>query len=134
MQLTDSGSHFPIAKAEIAKVDTRYGDADEVIAALRRCICRQNGTVFIGVFDYYGLNLRLGEYLPLSMQDAKAILFFPYAELVDPALPALCPCAIGVADMGKRFVISLSDRGDVSSVETLRRWVDELCMPDGAAL
>lgn len=119
---------------EIAKADTRYCDVDEIIGALRRSICRHNGLALIGVFDHYGLNLRLGEFLPLPMQDAKAILFCPGSELVAPAFLALCPCAVGVADMGNRFVISLSDRMSAHGTEILQRWVDELRMPDRATL
>lgn len=115
---------------EIAKADTRCCDVDEIAVALQRCICRHGEAVFIEVFDHYGLNLRLGESLPFAMQDAKAILFCPSAKLLTPARLALCPCTIGVADMGNRFVISFPDMASIFRTETLLEWVEALRAPD----
>lgn len=119
---------YPVWIEEIAKADTPWHDADEIAAALQEHI-RRCGAAFIGVFDHYGLNLRLGAALPLDMQDAKTILFCPGAQLLDPLLLALSPCVIGVADMGNRFVISFLDAPIVSPTETLSLWVENLRTP-----
>lgn len=111
---------------EIAKADTPWRDVDEITAALQSCICDLGATAFIGVFDHYGFNLRAGAPLPMCMQDAKTLLFCRGSRLRDPMLLALCPSAIGVADMGNRFVISFLDAPTVFPAETVGQWVEEL--------
>ena len=130
MQHADLGGLYPFWVEEIAKADTCCCDVDEIAAVLQRCICRHGEAVFIAVFDHYGLNLRLGESLPFAMQDAKAILFCPNTNLLTPARLALCPCTIGVADMGNRFVISFPDMTSVFHMETLFEWVEALRAAD----
>lgn len=119
---------YPVWIEEIAKADTPWHDADEIAAALQERILRC-GAAFIAVFDHYGLNLRMGEALPAAMQDAKTILFCPCAKLLDPLLLALSPCAIGVADMGNRFVISFQASPVFTPTKTLSLWVDDLRTP-----
>jgi hypothetical protein len=65
-----------------------------------------------------------------NWQDAKAILFCPGTKLLNPVLLALCPCAIGVADMGNRFVISFPDAPVIYPTETLALWVENLRATD----
>lgn len=113
----------PVWIEEIAKADTPWRDVDEIAAVLRQRLQRDGGSAFIGVVDLYGLNLRLGEALPPAMQDAKAFLFCPATRLVNPLIIALCPCVIGVADMGNRFVISLLD---TSPAESPVPWIESL--------
>jgi hypothetical protein len=113
---------------EIAKVDTPCRDVDEITVALQACICHLGATALIGVFDHYGFNLRAGAPLPMCMQDAKTILFCRGSLLLDPMLLALCPSAIGVADMGNRFVISFLDAPAVFPAETVGQWVEDLHM------
>lgn len=128
-RITVEGRH-PVWVEEIAKADTPWRDVDEIAAVLQARIHRHDGSAFIGVFDHYGLNLRIGEALPFAMQDAKAILFCPGTRLLNPVLLALCPCAVGVADMGNRFVISFPDAPLVSLTETLAQWVEYLRATD----
>lgn len=117
---------FPVWVEEMAKVDTPYYDVDEIVAALRACVQHRAGYAFIRVFDHYGHNLGIGEPVPRDMRDAKALIFCPAAGLPDPALMAMYLCAIHVADMGNRFVISFADMPDISSRQTLSEWVEEL--------
>ena len=131
MYRTDVEGGCPVWIEEIAKADTPWRDVDEIAAVLGKHLLRHGGAAFIGVFDLYGLNLRLGEALPAAMQDAKAFLFCPGANLLNPALIARCPCVIGVADMGNRFVISFLDASLVatsffSPAGPLTQWVDNL--------
>ena len=117
---------YPVWIEEIAKADTPWRDVDEIIAALRERIQRHAGFAYIGVLDHYGLILRLGETHPAEMRDAKAILFCPGAKRLNPVLPALCPGAISVADMGNRFVIFFLDAPAFLPAQTLARWVADL--------
>jgi hypothetical protein len=126
MQRITMEGHYSVWVEEIAKADTPWRDVDEIAAVLQGCIHQQAGSAFIGVFDHYGLNLRVGEPLPMDMQDAKTILFCPSARLPDPVSLALFPCAIGVADMGNRFVISFPEAPDIYPAETLVQWIDDL--------
>lgn len=130
MQHITVEGRYPVWVEEIAKADTPWRDVDEIAAALSACIHRQAGAAFIGVFDCYGFNLRVGASLPVDMQDAKTVLFCPGARLPSPAALALCPCAIGVADMGNRFVISFLDAPVVSPTDTLALWVEDLRAAD----
>lgn len=124
-QITGEGGR-PVWFEEIAKADTSWRDVDEIVAALQAHIRRNGVFAFIGIFDYYGLNLRVGELLPIAMQDAKLILFCVGANLPNPTAMAMCHSAIGVADMGNRFVISFPGAPVDSSAKTLAQWVDEL--------
>jgi hypothetical protein len=126
MQRITVEGHYSVWVEEIAKADTPWRDVDELAAVLQACIHHQAGSAFIGVFDHYGLNLRVGEPLPLDIQDAKTILFCPSAGLPDPVSMALTTCAVGVADMGNRFVISFLDAPVISPTETLAQWVENL--------
>jgi hypothetical protein len=126
MQLMTVDKHYPVWVEEIAKADTPWRDVDEITAALRARILGFGATAFLGIFDHYGLNLRECEPLPMPMQDAKTILFCRGAQLQDPLLLALCPSAIGVADMGNRFVISFLDAPMVSPTEAMFQWIEEL--------
>jgi len=130
MQRITVEGRYPVWVEEIAKADTPWHDVDEIAVVLQSSIQRHAGSAFIGVFDHYGLNIRMGETLPFAMQDAKAILFCPGARLLNPMHLALCPCAIGVADMGNRFVISFLDTPVVSSTETLALWINNLRATD----
>lgn len=126
MRRIDGEDGYPLWVEEIAKADTPWRDVDDIVAVLRQDIQGQGGAASIGVFDLYGLNLRLGEALPVAMQDAKVFLFCPGAKLLNPVLVALCPSVVGVADMGNRFVISFLDASRVSSTEPLAQWLDNL--------
>lgn len=117
---------YPVWVEEIAKADTPWRDVDEIAAIFQTRIHRQADFAFIGVFDNYGLNLRVGEHLPIDMQDAKTILFYPSARLPDHISMALSLCVISVADMGNRFVISLLDTPVVSPTKKLVQWVEDL--------
>lgn len=133
MQHITVEGRYPVWVEEIAKADTPWRDVDEIAAALSACIRHQAGSAFIGVFDHYGFNLRVCEPLPIDMRDAKTILFCPGAKLLNPEGLALCPCAIGVADMGNRFVVSFLDAPVVSPVESLALWVEDLRAADVAS-
>lgn len=129
MQRITLDGRYPLSVEEIAKADTRWRDVDEIAAALRARIHGSHGAAFVGVFDHYGLNLRMAEPLPISMQDAKTILFCFGSTLPDPAFLALSPCAIGVADMGNRFVISFLDAIAGPDSEAMTRWIEDLRAP-----
>lgn len=124
---------YPVWVEEIAKADTPWRDVDEITAALEACIRRLGSTAFVGIFDHYGLNLRACEPLPTNMQDAKTLLFCRGAWLRDPRFLALSPSAIGVADMGNRFVISFLDAPMVSPLEHMFQWIEDLHATDPAA-
>lgn len=126
MQLLTVEGRYPVWFEEIAKADTCWRDVDEIAALLQGCIHRQPGFVFIGLIDHYALNIRLGEALPVPLQDAKVVLFFPDTRQLTPALLAYYPTAIGVADMGNRFVISFLNISTVSPTESLIEWVESI--------
>jgi hypothetical protein len=126
MQRITVEGRYPVLVEEIAKADTPWRDVDEIGAVLRSCIQHQADFAFIGVLDNYGLNLRVGEPLPVDMQDAKTILFCPSAKLPNPVTMGLSICAISVADMGNRFVISFPDSPVAFPTETLAHWVEDL--------
>ena len=126
MQRITVEGRYPVRVEEIAKSDTPWRDVDEIATVLQACIYHRADFAFIGVFDNYGLNLRVGEPLPIDMQDAKTILFCPSAGLPDPVSMALSLCAISVADMGNRFVITFQDAPVASPTETLAQWVEDL--------
>lgn len=117
---------YPVWVEEIAKADTPWRDVDEIAAAFRARIQRQAGSAFIGVCDHYGLNLRLGEKLHAAMRDARIVLFCDDPALPGPTLLALRPCAIGVADMGNRFVLSFMERPGPAANGFLRQGLEDL--------
>jgi hypothetical protein len=124
MQCFGGEGGYPVWIEEIAKADTFYRNVDEIVAALQARVARHAQASWIGVCDHYGLNLRLGERLPAAMQDARIALLCDAPALSGTAFLALQPCAIGVADMGNRFVFSFMERPDAAGNGFLRQWLD----------
>ena len=61
------------------------------------------------------------------MLDARIALLCDAPVSLTPAVLAMQPCAIGVADMGNRFVLSFMERPDSAANGFLFLWLDGLC-------
>jgi len=122
-------NRYPILSEEIAKSDTPLRNVDEILARLRDRVTGDRGTEYLGIFDHYGHSVRLGGRIHPEVQDAKEIMFCFGPALPDVELLALRPRAIGVADLGNRFVISFLEAPSEETNQSLARWIEELRAP-----
>jgi len=103
MQRITVEGRYPVWVEEIAKADTPWRDVDEIAAVLQARIRRHSGSAFIGVFDHYGLNLRVGETLPITHAGRQSDPVLPRHQAAESRVPGAVPLRHWRGRYGKPF-------------------------------
>lgn len=117
---------YPVCVAEIPKAESSCQDVDQVLAALKREVDADPQVQFIALFDHLAHTRAIGGEIAPEIQAAKEIVFCFGKQLTKPAMLALRPRAIGVADLGERFVVSFMEAPMPTAQAAMTRWVEGL--------
>lgn len=117
---------YPIFIAEIDKRETTCKSVDDVVACLKDKIAGNPKVQFIGVFDHYAHTSRIQGEINPDIRAAVDVIFCFGLALPNPQVLAVRPRAIGVADMGDRFVVSFMEAPMKPANEAMESWVKGL--------
>ncbi|MCU0841741.1 MAG: hypothetical protein MUC79_08495 [Thiobacillaceae bacterium] len=117
---------YPVFVAEIGKDETTCRNVDDVVAVLREGIAGNEKVQFIGMFDHYAHTRAIGGEINPDIRAAVDVIFCFGFALPNPQVLAVRPRAIGVADMGDRFVVSFLEAPMRSANESMETWVNGL--------
>jgi hypothetical protein len=117
---------YPVAVAEIGKGETTCGSVDDVVEYLKNCIAENKKVQFFGIFDHYAHTQRIGGEIAPGIQAAVDVIFCFGFALPNPLVLAVRPRAIGVADMGDKFVVSYMEAPMPPANEAMAKWVEGL--------
>jgi len=119
---------YPISELSIAKSDTTFTTADEIIETLKEKIDAHPVAVFIATFDHYAHTKSLGENGMISddILDAKNIICCFGKALPEANMVAVRPRSIGVVEMKNEFVVSFLDAPNPQAHEVMISWVKSI--------
>jgi hypothetical protein len=115
---------YPVYVLEVAKSETSYKNADEILAYLKGCIDKHKVAVYIAQFDHYShtQSLEDGE-IAEGIIDAKNIVFCFGIKLPKPVMLSVRPRSIGIAEYEDKFVISFLEAPMPVANDAMESWV-----------
>lgn len=117
---------YPVFIAEIDKDETDCRSVDEVAAYLRARIAENPRVKFIDVFDHHAHTRAIGGEINPDIRAAVDVIFCFGFALPNPQVLAVRPRAIGVADLGDKFVVSFLEAPMKPANEAMEAWVKGL--------
>jgi hypothetical protein len=117
---------YPVLVAEIGKDETTCKNVDDIVAYLKARIAENERVQFIGVFDHYAHTRRIEGDIGAGIQAAVDVIFCFGFSLPNPQVLAVRPRAIGVADMGDKFVVSFMEAPMPPANLAMEGWVKGL--------
>ena len=130
MKQTLSQASYSTFSLEIEPGETRYRSVDEIIAYFRRHIEEHKTAQFIAEFDHYAHTRALPEgQIGEEILAAKLLIFCFGISLPDPAMLAVRPRSIGVAQTRKGFVITFLEPPMPVANAAMEDWAKGLCDP-----
>lgn len=127
MKLSLFQEKYPVFTVELSKEETTGTSVDAIIEFLKARIDETPDAVFIAVFDHYAHTKSLpeGEIAP-EILDAKNLLFCFGVKLPSPAVLAVRPRSIGIAEMADKFVITFMEAPMPRANQAMESWVEAL--------
>lgn len=117
---------YPLLVSEIAKNETACQTLDDMVAYFKAKIAENPKVQFIGVFDHYAHTLAIGGEIAPDIRGALNVIFCFGFALPNPQVLAVRPRAIGVADLGDKFVVSFMEAPMKPANEAMETWVKGL--------
>ena len=117
---------YPVFVAEIGRNETTCQDVNDIVSCLKAMIAENDRVQFIGVFDHHAHTRRIGGDIDPAIRGAVDVIFCFGSTLPDPAVLAVRPRSIGVADLGDRFVVSFMEAPAAPVNGAMERWVKGL--------
>jgi hypothetical protein len=117
---------YPVFVAEIDKTETTCNNVDDVVAYLKAKIAEMEKVQFIGVFDHYAHTRNIGGEIAEGIVGAVDVIFCFGFALPNPQVLAVRPRAIGVADLGDKFVFSFLEAPMPPANLAMETWVKGL--------
>ena len=98
---------YPVFTLEMEREECRLESVDAIVAELQAKVEADPVAAFIAVFDHYAHTMSLpdGEVAP-SIRAAKNIVFCFGPKLPNPAMMAVRPRSIGVAETDNGFTLT----------------------------
>jgi hypothetical protein len=123
MKQTVLQEKYPVFVAEIGKAETACRSVDDVVAYFKARIADNPKVRFIGLFDHYAHTREIGGDINPDIRAAVDVIFCFGIALPNPQVLAVRPRAIGVADLGDRFVVSFMEAPMKPANEAMEAWV-----------
>lgn len=127
MKQTILQEKYPVFILELAKSETDYTSADEIIAKLKSEIDAHKVARFIATFDHYSHTKELPDgVIAPAILDAKNVVFCFGIALPNAEVLAVRPRSIGVAEFADKFVISFLEAPMPVANTAMEGWVRAL--------
>jgi hypothetical protein len=114
---------YPIHVLELEKNETPHAHLDELLRALEAKAEVDPGVAMIAVFDHFAHTTVLGGEIRADILAAKNLIFCFGSKLPDPAMMAVRPRSIGIAELPDRFVISFLEAPMPEANRKMTEWV-----------
>ena len=115
---------FPIFKLEVAKIETQFTSAQQLVDHFKQLIDDHKVTRFIAEFDHYSHTKGLeGGEIAEDIIDARNVVFCFGTKLPKAEMLALRPRSIGIAETADGFVISFMEAPMALANDTMEAWV-----------
>lgn len=114
---------YPIHLLELEKSETDCMDVDAVVSALKAKITADPAASFIALFDHLNHTRAIGGEIREDILAAKNLVFCFGIKLPDPAMLAVRPRSIGVAELPDRFVVSFLEAPMPEANRKMTEWV-----------
>lgn len=114
---------YPVYVAEIDKSETDCRNVDEIVDYLKAKIAENARVRYIATFDHFSHTRDIDGEINPDIQDARDVIFCFGFALPNPQVLAVRPRAIGVADMGDRFVVSFLEAPMKPANDAMEAWV-----------
>lgn len=116
----------PLFVAEVDKAETACATVDHIVDYLKAKMAENERVQFITVFDHFTHTRDIGGEINPQIKDARDVIFCFGFALPNPQLLAVRPCAIGIADLGDRFVLSFLEAPMEPANDAMESWVHGL--------
>ncbi|WP_415034384.1 DUF6858 family protein [Azonexus sp.] len=126
MKQTLLNDKYPVFSLEIRKSETRYPTLEALIDYFKEKIAENPKVHFLGVFDHFAHTSKIGGEIMPGLLGAVDIIFCFGFAIPNPQVLAVRPRAIGIADLGERFVISFMEAPMVPANQAMTAWVTGL--------
>lgn len=126
MKQTLLNDKYPVFSLEIRKSETRYPTFEALIDYFKEKIAENPKVHFLGVFDHFAHTSKIGGEIMPGLLGAVDIIFCFGFAIPNPQVLAVRPRAIGIADLGERFVISFMEAPMVPANQAMTAWVTGL--------
>ncbi len=126
MKHTLLNDKYPVFSLEIEKSEIRYRSLPALIDYFKEKIAENPKVQFLTVFDHFAHTSRIGGEIMPGLVGAVDIVFCFGFAIPNPLVLAVRPRAIGIADLGERFVISFMEAPMVPANQAMRTWVMDL--------
>lgn len=126
MKHTLLNDKYPVFSLEIEKSEIRYRSLPALIDYFKEKIAENPKVQFLTVFDHFAHTSRIGGEIMPGLVGAVNIVFCFGFAIPNPLVLAVRPRAIGIADLGERFVISFMEAPMVPANQAMRAWVMDL--------
>ena len=126
MKHTLLNDKYPVFSLEIEKSEIRYRSLPALIDYFKEKIAENPKVQFLTVFDHFAHTSRIGGEIMPGLVGAVDIVFCFGFAIPNPLVLAVRPRAIGIADLGERFVISFMEAPMVLANQAMRAWVMDL--------
>lgn len=117
---------YPVLVSEIGKNETNCRSVEDVAAYFKAKIAENPRVQFIGVFDHYAHTNNIDGEIAADIRGALDVMFCFGFALPVPQVLAVRPRAIGVADMGEKFVVSFMEAPMKPANDAMETWVKGL--------
>ncbi len=114
---------YPVYVHEVGKNETTFSSVDEIIDFLRRKAEEHPKVTYIATFDHLAHTKAIGGEIDSAIRAAKEAVFCFGTKLPGPAVLAVRPRAIGVADMGDKFVLTFMEAPMPIANDAMTEWV-----------
>jgi len=114
---------YPIHVLELEKGETPLATLDEVLRALEERAAADATVKLIAVFDHLEHTRSIDGEIRPDILGAKNLVFCFGVKLPDPAMLAVRPRSIGVAELPDRFVISFLEAPMPDANRKMTEWV-----------
>ena len=114
---------YPIHVLELEKNETPHAHLDELLRAIEARAEVDPGVAMIAIFDHFAHTKLLGGEVRPDILAAKNLIFCFGTKLPDPAMLAVRPRSIGIAELPDRFVISFLEAPMPEANRKMTEWV-----------
>lgn len=117
---------YPVLVSEIGKSETTCKSVEDVAAYFKAKIAENPKVKFIALFDHYAHTKSINGEIGAGICGALDVIFCFGFALPNPQVLAVRPRAIGVADMGDKFVVSFMEAPMKPANDAMEMWVKGL--------
>ncbi|MQX35278.1 DUF6858 family protein [Roseospira navarrensis] len=117
---------YPVYHMELPFAETSMTSVDDIVAYYKSRIDETPSVTFIAEFDHYAHTTGIGGEIAPSIKAAKNVVFCFGVKLPGPAVLAVRPRSIGIAELDDRFEITFMEAPMPVANDAMEAWTRAL--------